>query len=473
MADAKDILGLPKAVGSGSEKRRFTKDGQKKPDGVSREVYALTGGLPPIMPALDPSNLKKKKPADSVKKVAWKWNQFTSSARSDNLQLRHWVRVVDNVEPIGDYAFAKYNKAVDVVRYTDEEYSKYLTDTTWNKEETDQLFDLCEQFDLRFIIIADRMPTTRTVEELKERYYSAAKAVLLSRSGSPEDVADHTLLKDTYNVQYETERKKALGILLSQSRQQEREDAEVLAEAKRIQEVRLSAKMAEEAELPSNKSAPETTVNNEAVDKSPRTPLRPSSPAQAAHAGPSTVAAVPSAPIPSVTATGTSPAITGPRPPRVYLRSAYHAQMVQSSATQAGVRTSKRVDQLLEDYGCRAKVKNPTKTVCEEHIELRKELLTLIQLQKQLTWKENEVSVLRENPYADIPTPSTPKRSHRGNDHERVLTRATAVGADTDSFSGERVNKREHKRKAPARFSEAPASPPHQKRARKMKASDS
>ncbi|OAE34690.1 hypothetical protein AXG93_4735s1060 [Marchantia polymorpha subsp. ruderalis] len=401
MADAKDILGLPKVVGSGSEKRRSTKDGQKKPDGVSREVYALTGGLPPIMPALDPSNLKKKKPVDSVKKV----------------------RVVDNVEPIGDYAFAKYNKAVDVVRYTDEEYSKYLTDT----------------FDLRFIIIADRMPTTRTVEELKERYYSAAKAVLLSRAGLPEDVADHTLMKDIYNVQYETERKKALGILLSQSRQQEREDAEVLAEAKRIQEVRLSAKIAEEAELPSNKSAAETTVNNEMVDKSPRTPLRPTSPAQAAHAGPSTVAAAPAAPVPSVTAVGTSPAISGPRPPRVYLRSAYHAQMVQSSATQAGVRTSKRVDQLLEDYGCRAKVKNPTKTVCEEHIELRKELLTLIQLQKQ--------------------------RSHRGNDHERVLTRATAVGADTDSFSGERVNKREHKRKAPARFSEAPASPPHQKRA--------
>lgn len=42
----------------------------------------------------------------------------------------------------------------------------------WTKEETDQLFDLCKQFDLRFIVIADRFPSSRTVEELKDRYYN-------------------------------------------------------------------------------------------------------------------------------------------------------------------------------------------------------------------------------------------------------------------------------------------------------------
>lgn len=41
----------------------------------------------------------------------------------------------------------------------------------WTKEETDQLFELCERFDLRFIVIADRFPSSRTVEELKDRYY--------------------------------------------------------------------------------------------------------------------------------------------------------------------------------------------------------------------------------------------------------------------------------------------------------------
>jgi hypothetical protein len=47
------------------------------------------------------------------------------------------------------------------------------------------------------------------------------------------------------------------------------------------------------------------------------------------------------------------------------------------------------------------------------------------------------VAALRENPFADVPaTPSTPKRSYRGVDNERVATRATAVGTDFDSFLG-------------------------------------
>jgi len=31
-----------------------------------------------------------------------------------------------------------------------------VANTDWSKEETDHLFDLCEQFSLRFIVIADR-----------------------------------------------------------------------------------------------------------------------------------------------------------------------------------------------------------------------------------------------------------------------------------------------------------------------------
>jgi hypothetical protein len=62
MGDAKEILGLHKVAGLGAsaEKRKTPKDAFKKPDGVSREVYALTGGLPPIMPTLDPSSLKRR-----------------------------------------------------------------------------------------------------------------------------------------------------------------------------------------------------------------------------------------------------------------------------------------------------------------------------------------------------------------------------------------------------------------------------
>lgn len=113
----------------------------------------------------------------------------------------------------------KFLQSVDVIKYTDEEYEKLLMDPVsvklcrqifvvdylfflslifwwpirgwkrlfssyfwwaiyfwiwqkWSKEETDQLFDMCQRFDLRFVVIADRFPSSRSVEELKHRYYS-------------------------------------------------------------------------------------------------------------------------------------------------------------------------------------------------------------------------------------------------------------------------------------------------------------
>jgi hypothetical protein len=51
------------------------------------------------------------------------------------------------------------------------------------------------------------------------------------------------LWQDTYNTAYEVDRKRALGIILSQSRQQDHEDAKVLEEAKRITEARLDTKV--------------------------------------------------------------------------------------------------------------------------------------------------------------------------------------------------------------------------------------
>lgn len=465
MADAKEILGLPKSsFGIASEKRsKQPKDNPKKPDGVSREVYALTGGLPPVMPALDTAGLKKRH-ISSTKKISWQWLPFTSSARKDNLQLCHWVKIVDGVPPSGDYYFARYNKTIDVVRYTDDEYDKYLADLSWSKQETDQLFDLCEQFDLRFIVIADRFCPPRSVEELKSRYYSAAKAIVLARAATPEDVAEHTLVKDSYNTAHEIERKRALGFVLSQSRQQEWEDAEqVLAEAKRISESRL-AKGGNEAET--SGSGFGAAADGDIAEKAPSTPARPGSPPPVHPPRPSSAAIMP------VSTTANTAPVNGPRLPRVYMRGAMLAQMVHAVLPAGGARSAKRVEQTLEELGVQIKPKVPTQAVCSEHLELRKEVLLMLNLKKQLQWRGTEVSVLRDNPYADIsPTPSTPKKSHRGGDNDRISTRATSVGGEADSFTGERSGKREHKRKVPARFTEGPPSPPSNKRARK-KASD-
>lgn len=443
--DAKDILGLHKLSFSANQEKkpRPQKDSQRKPDGISREVYALTGGcLPPLMPSIDPAHLKRKSQSDN-EKITWQWLSFTSSARKDNLELYHWVRVVNGVPPTGDYSFAKYNKSVDIIKYTEEEYEKYLTDPAWTKEETDQLFDLCEHFDLRFIVIADRFPSSRTVEELKSRYYAVSRAVAVARASSV-DVSGNHLVKENYNVQQEIERKRALSMVLSQTKQQERKDTEVLAEAKRISETRAIAKAAEEAEL-----AASSSVIHESNDRFPL-PVDSVSPSSNSQLPTGTIA--PPTPDSSVI----PPAL---RMLRVFLRSNALEQMVQLASSSAGLRTVKRVDQTLQDLGVNIKPRVPTKAVCAEHLELRREILTLFNLQKQLQYKEAEASNHRDGTY--IEQPSTPKRMHRVEQDRSFVPDSMSFGV-----------KREQKRKVPGRFSDTPPSPPQSKRPRKLKASD-
>ncbi|CAI0385962.1 unnamed protein product [Linum tenue] len=411
--DAKDILGLPKTPLSvpPEKKSQPKKDSQRKPDGISREVYALTGGLAPLMPSIDSSYLKKRPPSDE--KITWQWLPFTNSARKDTLQLYHWVRVVNGVPPTGDYSFAKYNKSIEVTKYTDEEYAKHLTDPSWTKQETDQLFDLCEQFDLRFVIIADRFPSSRTMEELKDR------SILLARASSPADVSGHPLVKENYNASQEKERKRALSMVLSQTKQQEKKDAEVLAEAKKIAESRMAAKGVEESVMPATENEfPETTIDhNDTLVSLSNVRLAP-------------VAAPPS----TLVIADTSSTLASLRMLPVYLRTYALEQMVQQASSSAGLRTIKRVEQTLQDLG--------------------------------LQYKEAEGSSLREGTtYSEMP--GTPKRQVR--DHDRTFI------PDAMSFGGERGGRKDPKRKflvkGPGRVSETPSSPAN-KRPRKMKASD-
>jgi DNA methyltransferase 1-associated protein 1 len=120
------------------------------------------------------------------------WKPIVHPARPavdrDKPFLSHWVKAgEENIE----YPWAKFNKKLAIPTYTDEQYKKYfqgervlspfdglhsalgplltvplvLEDNDWTREETDTLFDLCERFDLRFIVIHDRFPNPkRTIE---------------------------------------------------------------------------------------------------------------------------------------------------------------------------------------------------------------------------------------------------------------------------------------------------------------------
>ncbi|CAN0870869.1 SWR1-complex protein 4 [Linum grandiflorum] len=415
--DAKDILGLARTP-LPERKSLPKKDSQRKPDGISREVYALTGGLAPLMPSLDSSYLKKPPPSDD--KITWQWLPFTSSARKDSLQLYHWGRVVNGVPPTGDYSFAKYNKSVEAIKYTDEEYQQHLTDPSWTKQETDQLFDLCEQFGLRFVIVADRFPSSRTMEELKDRYYTASRSILLARASNPADVSGHPLVKVRSSCS---------------------SFPQILAEAKKITEARIAARGTDESVTPvAENDFVETTVNH---DESVMPP--------------SNVRFAPS-----------------------------DLVIADTASTLASLRM------------ITLKPKVPTKAVCGEHLELRKEILTLLNLQKQLQYKEAEGCSAREGAHSEMP--GTPKRLV----HERAfIPDMMGFGGNTCTFSStslfffnliqlfqvmmiidmprllhdsffipvERGGRKDQKRKGPGRVSERPSSPAN-KRPRKMKAAD-
>lgn len=73
---------------------------------------------------------------------------------------------------------------IEILKYTDSEYKEHLVSETWSREETDRLFDWCERFDLRFIVIQGRWnygeyenTVKRTTEDLKDRYYSVCNTL--------------------------------------------------------------------------------------------------------------------------------------------------------------------------------------------------------------------------------------------------------------------------------------------------------
>jgi DNA methyltransferase 1-associated protein 1 len=88
------------------------------------------------------------------------------------LSLKHWVGgPKDSDQPDERVTlFDKLNCRTDVITYRVGEYEnagldKLPSSSSWSKEETDTLMELCKQFDLRFTVIADRF-----VGRLKEKY---------------------------------------------------------------------------------------------------------------------------------------------------------------------------------------------------------------------------------------------------------------------------------------------------------------
>ena len=186
------------------EMERKTKDYIKKQTGLKRELIKLIGGVPCIV---ERTNNK------STKKSNWVLCKFKNIARSDNLLLEHWQKK----EEMGYQYDTRCNK-VEIVEFTKDEYEKLIkpNDRNWNYEQTIYLWDLLRQYNLNFIIAYDRFDEAtygeRTVETLKDRYYSVARIILEHRR-----LFDHPIIKSGYNYEQEIKRRTYLEKTMNKS----------------------------------------------------------------------------------------------------------------------------------------------------------------------------------------------------------------------------------------------------------------
>ncbi|KAJ3129337.1 swr complex subunit [Nowakowskiella sp. JEL0407] len=164
---------------------------------------------------------------------------FTNEARSDDLKLTHWQRIDkkkqlsqdDSTASSDQYPFSKFDKKILIVFYNDEEYNALLQDANWTREETDYLMSLCLEFDLRWIVITDRYEypnMTRTMEDLKDRYFQINRKLSSSRTSNPTLTSQYKFDKDR-----ETERKRHLELLFTRTVEQIREEEALVYELRR------------------------------------------------------------------------------------------------------------------------------------------------------------------------------------------------------------------------------------------------
>ncbi|KAK9172496.1 hypothetical protein CmeUKMEL1_18745 [Cryptosporidium meleagridis] len=199
----------------------------------------------------------------------WEWVKFRNSARSDSLKLYHWSKVQNsNKQEVcisgnkelnlkdklikennsaltstddtlqkdnhtSSYYFSRFNKHPTIYSIQSDQYNKFIKDIDpdWTEDDTYLLFDLCKEFDLRFIVIHDRyIPPSgkqRTLEQLKQRYYSVSKKLVelsfdsrrraLGNSPEPSILASlkeernrHPYIRYSYNLEQDKNRRIAL-----------------------------------------------------------------------------------------------------------------------------------------------------------------------------------------------------------------------------------------------------------------------
>nr|XP_019050766.1 SWR1-complex protein 4 [Kwoniella bestiolae CBS 10118]OCF29696.1 SWR1-complex protein 4 [Kwoniella bestiolae CBS 10118] len=250
-SDVRSILNLPQAQAGPSAVRRSPANAVKKPDGISRELYALIGDNAPSLAEAQASIAAVKyreKPSLKSKKVHWEWTPFTPAARdASSTQLSHWARITDADPNASVEYFGKFNlHGPSVMEYSQFEYDQHLTDPDWTSHETSYLFDLLKTYDLRFIITADRYAykgvtgtateRKRSVEEIKDRYYTICRRLVRTRTASDPQAQQQLIHAYAFDKSREIKRKQYASELFHLTAAEIAEEEALYIEIKRMEQ---------------------------------------------------------------------------------------------------------------------------------------------------------------------------------------------------------------------------------------------
>ncbi|OJT07101.1 SWR1-complex protein 4 [Trametes pubescens] len=246
-ADVRSILSIPTPSASTStpqQKKPQAAERAKKPDGIPRELYALIGpSAPAIATQFAKPRLKQKPNLGSGGRVKWEWRPFKNAARSDGLRLSHWAK--GSTEPDADYPWAKYNIQTAEYVYSQDEYSRLLEDQEWTKEETDYLFKLVREYDGRFYVVHDRYDyphadprfSPRTLEDIKDRYFSVCRKLVRNRPWAGDEASKNALLSSlSFDKSREITRKQYVKDLETRTPEQIIEEDALYLELEKLKE---------------------------------------------------------------------------------------------------------------------------------------------------------------------------------------------------------------------------------------------
>lgn len=263
-----------------NKKKKKVVETQPRLSGISREVQALMGDSVPPVQIVEAPKYKSKPTLASkfFKPRHWEQVSFKHGARTDGLILKHWKRAVPSIKPPqtnGDvemtqedqateqqfeeeFPMEKWDVRIRVPQFTDEQYETYFKSDDWSREETDYLMKLVSDYDLRWIVIADRydpqdIPSStnsvtdgievikqypaRTMEQLKLRYYEvAAQDLELRIPKTNMTQAEFQLWEKMRNFDAKTEtlRKATAEKLFERTKEDAEEERTLLEELYRI-----------------------------------------------------------------------------------------------------------------------------------------------------------------------------------------------------------------------------------------------